>query len=345
MRTELPIEYPFKDRTEKLLILFFLITILLLTFGFFPISVERKKIIAKIPETETDAAFVIDEVYNKTSDIDLLLMGPCTIWWQIYTPYLQESLSQKYQRPAEVITLGFNHFGSDVMYLILKDLLLKRKVKNLLLALPKIEDLYSFPHQNAVSWWIYPKDLYNVHGLSINGYSRILGLNLFTSLYRSALQASTQDSLTVRNKELGFNFLRSTERLAKTQLPKLSNAKDLVQILNLEQMDLDQNILLAKDWAKFYTLLFELAKQNNINIFFVDSPHAVEFTGEEKTIPGNFPEIVGQPIPVVSTKFKLWQKSLPESFQNQIHTGHNLTVPGALLFTDLISATVLELVK
>lgn len=345
MQAELPIEYPFKSGAEKILILVLLSLILLLTFGFFPISIERKKIISKIPGTETDAAFVIDEVYNKTSDIDLLLLGPCTVWWQIYTPRLQEKLSQKYQRRAEVITLGFNHFGSDLMYLILKDVLKKRKVKNLLLSLPKIEDMYPFPHQNSIGWWLYPRDLDEAKGVSVYGYSRILGLNLFTSLQRNVLQATAQAPLAVQNKELGFNSQRGAERLESDEVALSLSAKELVRTIKLEKTDLEPATIMSEDWAVFYRLLFKLAKQNDINIIFVDSPHALEFTEDVKTIPGNFPEIAVEPYLVVSTDFKRWHKSIPEKFQNRVYSGHNLTVIGAQLFTDLISPSVVELAK
>ncbi len=340
MPKELPIEYPFKSNEERLLIGVFFIFILLLTFGFFNLSPNRGSLIAKIPPTETNSGFVINQVYEQTSDIDALILGPCTAWWQIYTPYIQERLSQKYRQQAQVITLGYNHFGSDLMYLLLKDVLQKRKVKNLVLTLPKVEDLYPFPHQNAVNWWIYPSDLDAVQGISFVGYLRILGLNLFSAIYRSSLKGESLIDFTP-NLEYGFNSLRDLQRIQKSQLP-IFDRDQYVKVITPAETDLDSQHNLSVDWIRFYQLIFDLVKSHNINVVFVDSPHVAEFETTLKTVPGNFAEVTSSGIPVIAIDFKKWYSDLPIVLQNQIYAGHNLTAIGAQTFTDLIKDKLVE---
>ncbi len=343
MPKELPIEYPIQRKEERLIISVLFVFLLLLTAGYFRLTPSRKSLIAKIPSTETDADFVIDEVYGKTGDIDALIIGPCTAWWQIYTPFIQEKLSEKYKRKADVITLGHNHFGSDLTYLLLKDVLKQRKVKNLILPLPKVEDLYPFPHQNSVNWWIYPDDLEGVRGVSFFGYTRILGLNLFSSIYRSSLQDETR-FLSSINQELGFNSLRDTQRLKTSELPHL-NSKDYVKVKTTEETDLNREHPLSEDWVRFYKLIFELAKTHQINLVFIDSPHATEFESDEATIPGNFSEMTDPKIPVIATDFKKWFAVLPAHLQSQIYAGHNLTAIGSQAFTNLIKDQLVEKLK
>lgn len=343
MPKELPIEYPIKRNEERFLIGIFFIIILLLTFDIFHLAPARYHLIATIPPTETDAHFVIDEVYQKTGDIDALILGPCTAWWQIYTPFIQEALSKKYQRDTVVITLGYNHFGSDLMYLLLKDVLQKRKVKNLVLPLPKVEDLYPFPHQNSVNWWIYPKDLESVQGLSFAGYTRILGLNLFSAIYRSSLSGQPIPGM-LTNQEFGFNSLRDSRRIKVSELPALNRAK-YVNLVTPSETDLDTEHPLSADWVRFYQLVFELVKVHRINVVFVDSPHVTEFESRDRTIPGNFAKIIDPKIPVIRTDFKKWFSALPATLQNQIYSGHNLTAVGAQAFTDLIKDQLVEQIR
>lgn len=126
---------------ERALIIFLLLALLAGPWLLGWSGLRREDLLRKIPATESNAPFLIRELYHDPSPIDLVFVGPCTVWWQIETRLIQERLSLAWGRPAKVISLGFNHFGSDVEYLILRDLLERRAVRNVALALPKREAL------------------------------------------------------------------------------------------------------------------------------------------------------------------------------------------------------------
>lgn len=179
MATKLPINAPFQNREERILVSFVLLLLVALPFILSYSSFRREILIAGILQSESNSDFLRQEIYHKTSDIDVLLIGPCRVWWQLYTPLIKSELERQRKAPANVITLGFNHFGSDLIYLILKDTLQRRKVKNLILSVPKKEDLHAFPHPNAIHWWVYPRDLQAIGRLSVLGHLKLLGLSVF----------------------------------------------------------------------------------------------------------------------------------------------------------------------
>ena len=133
-------------------------------------------------------------------------------------------------------------------------------------------------------------------------------------------------------------------RIQKSQLPVLDRGQ-YVKVITPSETDLDFDHPLSADWVKFYHLLFELVDSQQINVVFVDSPHATEFESNLKTVPGNFAEITKAEIPVIAIDFKKWYAALPAFLQNRIYSGHNLTAVGAQVFTDLIKDKLVDQLK
>jgi hypothetical protein len=352
-KNPLPLKNPIQQDEERWLIWTLLLALLLLTLFAYPLGVRRAHLLSSLSSSEGDARFLIEQIYKEKSDIDVAIIGNCTLWWQLYTPDLKAQLEKKHQRPMNVLTFGYNHFGSDLPYLILKDLVQNRKVKNLILATPKIEDYNEFPHRNAISWWLYPSDLPVSGELSVLGHVKLLGLSFFTSLRRIVLASSAKnlDIPSHSAKVFGFNTERIEKSIAgefrEPQVPALSSVPLSVHSKR-EPLAAQMRIgspLLQGDWNLFYKKIADIAREQNIHVTFVDSPHAAEFESDSETITWGFENFFREETDLITLPFKQWKEALPPDVSNQVAAGHNLTFLGARLFTAAIGPSLVETIK
>lgn len=91
-----------------------------------------------MPENMGAYSFIKDEIFNKQEDIDILFAGASTIFEGIDTPQVQKALSNLLGRPAQAVTFGYYHNSIDVTYMQIRDLLERRRVRFLVLAIPRM---------------------------------------------------------------------------------------------------------------------------------------------------------------------------------------------------------------
>jgi hypothetical protein len=73
--------------------------------------------------------WIQDQIFRETGDIDLVFVGSSHMWTAINTPYVQQRLSARLHRRAEVVTLGWNWSGYDALYSVVSNLLGHRRVR------------------------------------------------------------------------------------------------------------------------------------------------------------------------------------------------------------------------
>lgn len=351
MKQELPLAKPFQQPQERAMIWLSFSALLLITLFASHLGVRRETLIATLPPSEANAPFLIDQIYHQTSDIDVAIIGNCTVWWQFYTPELKAQLQQKHLRPFTVLTFGYNHYGSDLPYLIFKDLLERRKVNYLILPLPKIEDHYVFPHKSAIQWWIYPADI--TSGLSALAHVKLFGLSFFTSLRRE-VQALLKKEKTIPapGKSVaadldGFNLQRVDERDPQQTFSAQGFYPLKVAAISepLADRKRDPSPLLRGEWELFYKKIAILAKEHHVQVIFIDSPHAMEFESEDETVTWGFEGFFPSETRLVSLDFKAWKESLPQEFSSRLLMGHNLTYLGARLFSATLTPSLTEIIQ
>jgi len=89
---------------------------------------SREQIYSSIPWSAGPYPYVHDQIFVEKGDLDVVFMGPSTMWYGIDTPYFQKKLSEKLGRPAEARTICWDWVGADPFYRIAKDLLEHRRV-------------------------------------------------------------------------------------------------------------------------------------------------------------------------------------------------------------------------
>lgn len=82
-------------------------------------------------------------VYNQDTDIDLLIIGGSRFWTVMNSKIIQTEFKKKYNKKVNVVSLSRNWSGPDYSYVVLRDLLEKRRVKKILImAEPKLSETY-----------------------------------------------------------------------------------------------------------------------------------------------------------------------------------------------------------
>jgi hypothetical protein len=89
----------------------------------------------EMPLPAGDFAFIERQIFDVTDALDVVFIGSSHVRAGIDTPYFRQQLSEFLDRPARVVTLGFNWGGEELIYVMLRDLLARRKVGTVVLGL------------------------------------------------------------------------------------------------------------------------------------------------------------------------------------------------------------------
>lgn len=344
-RPRLRIQNPFRLKTEVVFIFAILAACIAVSLTLWPLGLRRGDLMLRIPPSEANGAFLTEELENKTGPLDVVFIGDCLVWWQVFTPDVQSALSQAWARDARVITLGFNHFGADVTYLLARDLLEKRAVKNIVLPLPKIEDFNEFPHRGAVNWWIYPADLDGGEALSARASLRLMGLSLFTSFRRLTSILTKRPAFAADAGDLGFNSGRRQPAIDDDAYLTKFDFGVAAKTDLLSSVARGPSALLTHDWMIYFRKLADLGREKGVNFVFIDSPHAAEFETDEATVAWGFEKFFPADTKVVTLNFRDWRDRQRDDVRGRIYEGHNLTFDGARAYTRTILPALTEAVR
>jgi hypothetical protein len=128
--------------------------------------------------------YLQEQIFHEQGDIDIAFMGTSTMWFALYTPHVQQVLSERLGRPAIVRTLCWDWPGADAFYFIAKDLLEHRKVRMIVFCDP-MPGAPNAAHKMAAHWFrwaenecdlkgIRPKAGVSFYGAAIQGIPRNL---------------------------------------------------------------------------------------------------------------------------------------------------------------------------
>ncbi len=100
--------------------------------------VKRQNSYELMSEEHGGYSFIRSEIFESADDIDMLFIGSSIQWNAVDTPIVQESLSRVLGRQAHVVSFGFNFNGIDVPYYMLRDVLERKRVRVVVLSLPRL---------------------------------------------------------------------------------------------------------------------------------------------------------------------------------------------------------------
>ena len=116
------------------LIVFTLLLPLLLTASG---RITRRSSYEIMPENQGAFSFVKNEIFDNREPIDLLFVGSSVTFGGIDAPQVEQALSEKIGRPARVMTFGHYFNSLDIVYMQIRDLLERKKVRMIFLSIPR----------------------------------------------------------------------------------------------------------------------------------------------------------------------------------------------------------------
>lgn len=139
-----------------------------------------------MPENYGEYSFIKNEIFSEKEPIDILFLGTSVLWNAVDTPLVERELSRKLGRSTRVRTFGFYFSGVDPAYAMLRDLLDRRRVKMVVLSIPreKLRDNPSLPGCRFIRYDDFPEI-----------YAR-LPLRAKLSLYSCSILRAPHDLLT-----------------------------------------------------------------------------------------------------------------------------------------------------
>jgi hypothetical protein len=130
------------------------------------------------------------EIFEKSSDIDMLFVGSSTLRHAVNVPQIQAELSRIIGRQATAVVLPYNYRCELFEYLALRDLLARRRVKMVVMMMPHRLEQYGTPHLRTHYWMLYGDESF-----------RGLPLHLKASLYASTVLGAPRRLLSLLRKD------------------------------------------------------------------------------------------------------------------------------------------------
>jgi hypothetical protein len=116
----------------------------------------RANVYDEVPTRSGPFAHYRRQIFEETSDLDLVFVGSSLLWAGIDTPLVKARLSESLGRECRVVSLGYNWQGDDLTYTLLSDLLARRKVGLVVTTFTTIEAPRDGPHSQSFRWLDVP---------------------------------------------------------------------------------------------------------------------------------------------------------------------------------------------
>ena len=115
-------------------------------------SVTRRELYPALPTEWGGADHIYREMFEQTSDIDVLFVGSSLLYHAIDSKYVAKELSRVTAKQPTVVMLPYNYRCEMVQYLLVRDMLARRKVRMVVLTMPFFGESDSIPHHRSHYW-------------------------------------------------------------------------------------------------------------------------------------------------------------------------------------------------
>jgi hypothetical protein len=157
---------PFSTGRQALGFALVLLVLLLLPVGLSKMRlVSRQQVYRAVPNEWGAFPYIHKQIFEEKSGIDILILGTSLLYQAIDAPYLKQQLSRSLGREATVVTFGTNWRCESLNYLLLRDVLKRRKVGLLVFSMPVDYQNDELPHVESFRWFLYGEDDASLDGL------------------------------------------------------------------------------------------------------------------------------------------------------------------------------------
>lgn len=227
-------------------------------------------------------------IYQPGPPIDFLFLGPSSMWASVNAKIIQEELRQRNHNENIIVeNFGHNHIGTDLDFIILKDLIKNRGVKTLFLGMPPIRQKEI--HRSMRYIWNPLTD----SDLPFKTYAALYSEKLLDSIpnmVRYFLMPTSNvpqiiSYMRQRNGSLIFNrdYIEGKERVPYQQLsptPLNLSLKDVLMPSSDKSVEAIMDFLPHQE--HFFKAIIKLTAEHKINFFVLFPPTALTDKGKKK---------------------------------------------------------------
>jgi hypothetical protein len=304
--------------------------------------------------------FLYEQIYLESEPIDILLIGASTLTHGVDARRLEDHLSDTKGRKLNVLTLGFSSQGDDLIYIVLKQLLKRRKVKHIFLSLPTYTQEY--PH-HSLKHLIDVKDSIAITE-GLGGWSKLRWITLpvlssmrhMISIFRKDILSGVKphnlkhNGSTVRKRGWGrkvslnkkqmkdLNLKRDWtwefDKFEKKNLPiKEIEPNSWIHELNSRQSFKSREIVSSYQYH-FFNKVFDLVEISETKISFLHMPHFEERKEEKIILKINSKKISSKNIKIIGIPNAKLFKGLSNSEVQELYFNNNhFNENGVVFFT------------
>ena len=113
---------------------------------------SRAQVYRTVPDSAGPFPAIERQIFQENGDIDVLFLGDSILWAAVDVTLFKEGLSRSLGREAVVLSFASNWDGIDRHYVLLKDLLARRRVGMVVFNLPSPKKIADKPHVQSFRW-------------------------------------------------------------------------------------------------------------------------------------------------------------------------------------------------
>jgi hypothetical protein len=313
-------------------------------------KITRRSSYEIMPENQGAFSFVRNEIFDNSEPIDLLFVGSSVTFGGIDAPQVERALSEKIGRPARVMTFGHYFNSLDIVYMQVRDLLERKKVRMIFLSVPRL------PYPEGPSPIAYRFMRYN-EAPEVFG---ALPIQSRLSIYACSVLRSPRDVLSLIRPNLGKNpspfaknlgadkadwgamraplkFVRYAPPAPFVRIEDLIYSRETADrfLFSGEDIPLHQKIYLEK--------LVELLRREKVPFAMINIPQNTERLSTKIIERRNWSEEFGAEIPIIGIPpaelfAGLSEKEIDLMYYDDMHFNTN----GNEFYTKTILPAVLE---
>jgi len=324
-----------------LLLLLLTLPLVLSRFGL----VSRPEVYAAVPTKNGPFTYFKHEIFSEKTDLDIVFLGSSLIWSGVDTPFVQQQLSSKLGKQANVITLGSNWRGEDLNYMVLRDLLNHRRVRMVVLTMPTSYQTVDAPHHQAFRWMFYgdeavsdlaPRQRLAIYGENVLGAPRQLLTLIRSNRAETVEPVKDLGALKVAQGYMGQPFTR-VQPVAPSLSPKtLSYGPTSSNNFHFN------NQPLSPYQMHFLKLTFELLKKHGVTPVVLHVPVWTERHSSTVDERMNWQQVFNTQAPVIGVPPTILFSGMTDAQIDQFYYDEHLNVNGNEYFTRIITPSLLE---
>ncbi|MDQ3666273.1 MAG: hypothetical protein M3410_06675 [Acidobacteriota bacterium] len=312
--------------------------------------VRRQDVYQRIPEKFGAFSYIGHQIFDESSEIDILFLGSSVLWWGIDTPHVQYQLTRQLGRPANVITFGSNWRGEDLNYILLSEVLQRRRVRMLVITMPLSHQSTNLPHPQSFRWLPYGNNGAAWRGLPLRIRLALYGEQMLGAprhllgIIREDIQQKTDfyhALVSLRGAyRLEGGYFGAPFVLQKTKPPEIS-ARSMIYSPEAQRFFNFTQQPLSPYQMHFLRLTTELARRSDVPVAILNIPLSRQRRDAAVQERMHWAEVFGLEMPIIGVPPASLFRGMTDSEINRCFYDEHMNLNGSDLLTRTVTPAIL----